>query len=441
MSNTDIGALALTFAVLLLLVHSLGYVFQKLRQPRLIGEILAGVLLGPAVLGALQPELFARLFGSGGADNKIPLILHFIYWVGLFLLMFSSGAETRRLMAKEDRTKTYWLLGVGTTIPFILVFLFSPLIPIQAIMGNENMEQPALIVLAIAATVMSIPVIARIFFDLKIVHTRFASLMLSVAVLEDIVLWGALAAATGLAKGTTAGSAGSISGAAGHIAVTLGYMAVGLFLAPRLVQWLHNWRWNFLIKASVVGYLFFLLFFYATIAALLDVNLVFAAFLAGFGVVGGMSGISHARFTKYLDPISRVSTGFFIPIYFAMVGFKLSWGSSFSIPLFLLFFFASSVVSISAFALASYIAGFRGIEIINLSITKNARGGPGIVLATVAFEAGIINAAFYSTLVLTALLTSQLTGVWLGFVLKRGWELLRGDNPSASGDQMEARHG
>jgi Kef-type K+ transport system membrane component KefB len=75
-------------------------------------------------------------------------------------------------------------------------------------------------------------------------------------------------------------------------------------------------------------------------------------------------------------------------------------------------------------SLAGRFAGFRGLDLINLAITTNARGGPGIVLASVAFDAGIISAKFYTTLVLAAVLTSQMAGAWLDYVLRRGWPLL-----------------
>jgi Kef-type K+ transport system membrane component KefB len=70
------------------------------------------------------------------------------------------------------------------------------------------------------------------------------------------------------------------------------------------------------------------------------------------------------------------------------------------------------------------LAGFTGLDIVNLAVATNARGGPGIVLASVALDAGIINGAFYTTLVLVALLTSQAAGAWLALVLRRGWPLL-----------------
>jgi Kef-type K+ transport system membrane component KefB len=95
------------------------------------------------------------------------------------------------------------------------------------------------------------------------------------------------------------------------------------------------------------------------------------------------------------------------------------------------FIAGSCVVKILSVSLAGRCAGFRGLDLINLAITTNARGGPGIVLASVAFDAGIISPKFYTTLVLTAVLTSQMAGAWLDYVLRRGWPLL---TPTATGE-------
>ena len=426
MSNSEIGMIVLTLCVLLSAVHVFGYLSEKLRQPRLIGEILAGVILGPTVLGQLFPSWSARLFGSSaGSANKIEVVLNFIYWIGLFLLMFLSGAETRRIMAKENRRETMLLFGIGTLLPFFFVLMMMPMIPLDELMGSANSHTSALLVLAIGVAVTSIPVISRIFFDLKIIHTRFASLVLGFAVLEDIVLWGVLAVATGIIDSKmSSGGSELLQRISIHILATFAFMGIGLTVAPLILKKLHDSRWNLLIKASPVGYLFVLLFVYASVAAALDVNVVFAAFLAGFGLVGGRKGTERARFSVPLEAISRVSSGVFIPIYFAVVGYKLGFGQSFSFLMFASFFLISSIIVLISFSIAAGIAGFRGWDIINLSITKNARGGPGIVLASVAYDAGIINGAFYTTLVLTAVLTSQVAGSWLRFVLSKGWPLL-----------------
>jgi Kef-type K+ transport system membrane component KefB len=129
-------------------------------------------------------------------------------------------------------------------------------------------------------------------------------------------------------------------------------------------------------------------------------------------------------FTEALDAIGKVAFAFFIPIYFAIVGLKLDLVHGFSLWLTAAFLLGSCVVKMLSVGLAGRFAGFRGLDLLNLSLTTNARGGPGIVLASVAFDAGIISSKFYTALVLAAVLTSQFAGAWLDYVLRRGWPLL-----------------
>jgi Kef-type K+ transport system membrane component KefB len=106
------------------------------------------------------------------------------------------------------------------------------------------------------------------------------------------------------------------------------------------------------------------------------------------------------------------------------VGLKLDLIRGVSLPMIGAFVLGSCIVKVLSVSLAGRFAGFRGLDLINLAITTNARGGPGIVLASVAFEAGIISAQFYTTLVVAAVLTSQIAGAWLDYVLRKGWPLL-----------------
>jgi Kef-type K+ transport system membrane component KefB len=145
---------------------------------------------------------------------------------------------------------------------------------------------------------------------------------------------------------------------------------------------------------------------YASVAALLEVNLVFAAFLAGFGLVGGLGGSERIRFADALDAISKVSLAVFIPMYIVIFRYQLELEQVFSLGLLLAFLIGSSL-PMSAFRRAGRPAGgFPWARNRHLGRCENARGGPGIVLASVAYEAGIINGTFFTTLVLTAILTS-----------------------------------
>src|SRR3954470_20811894 len=414
------SALASVLLVLLLLVgfaQLLGYLFVKLRQPKVVGEILAGIVLGPALLGRVPA--IAHIMDAARHQGNI---LDFVYWLGLLLLMFLSGAETQQLFSREERREVGWLGVVGTGIPFALGLIVGPWLIRPELAGPNGNRISLIIILAVGVAVTSVPVVSKIFADLKILHTRFARLVLGVAVLEDIALWLALAVATAMA-GKTALNPRSMTY---HLLATIAFFVLGLTIVPRIIKKINKASFNVVAKNSPVGYAIAVLLAYCAVAGALQVSLVFAAFLAGFAVVHK----KRRLFADALDAIGKVSFAFFVPVYFAIVGLKLDLIRGVSLWMIVAFVVGTCVVKILSVSLAGRFAGFRGLDLINLAITTNARGGPGIVLASVAFDAGIISAKFYTTLVIAAVLTSQFAGAWLDYVLRKGWPLLSGATAS-----------
>lgn len=411
MSNSELTSLILVMLLLVGLAQILGFAFVRLRQPKVIGEILAGIVLGPAVLGHIPAvsSLVGQAKQQGG-------VLDFIYWLGLLLLMFLSGAETQQLFTREERREVGWLAIVGSGIPFVLALVMGGWLIGPSLAGPNGNHISLIIILAVGVAVTSVPVVSKIFADLHILHTRFARLVLGVAVFEDIVLWLALAIATAMAgKGPLDPRKMSW-----HLAATVGFFLAGLTIVPRIVKRINKARFNVVARQSPVGYALAVLLAYCAVAGAMEVSLVFAAFLAGFAVVHK----KRRLFADALDAIGKVSFAFFIPVYFAIVGLKLDLIRGFSLWMTLAFILGSCVVKMLSVGFAGRCAGFRGMDLINLALTTNARGGPGIVLASVAFDAGIISSKFYTTLVLAAVVTSQLAGAWLEHVLRKGWPLL-----------------
>jgi Kef-type K+ transport system membrane component KefB len=421
MSNADFGSLTIFLFLLLAAARIFGHLFTRLKQPKVVGEIFAGVLLGPTLLGHFAPSLSEKLLaghGSTAAGSPSAAVLFFLYNFGLLLLMFSSGAETKGLFNREDRRQVAWLGALGTGIPFVAALCTVPLLPLAILSGRVHAKIPLMLVISIAVAVTSIPVISKIFHDLDILHTRFARLVLGVAVIEDIVLWAVLAIATALAE------SGSVPNRkiAIHVGLTLLYFGLGLFVGPSFLAWLNRSRWNVLIATSPVAYAIVVLLAYAAVAALFDISLVFAAFLAGYAVIHDAERMGRA-----VASISEVSFAVFIPIYFAVVGYKLDLGRSFSLSMLVIFLLLSSSVKLLSAGVGARVAGFNMKDSLNLANALNARGGPGIVLASVAFDAGIISAVFYTTLVMVAILTSQAAGAWLAYILRTGQPLLSGE--------------
>src|SRR5262245_185652 len=125
LSTTDIAHILIALATLLAAAHLVGSLFASIRQPRVIGEIVGGILLGPTVLGALAPAVSAWLFPSEGAT---PVILSAVSQLGLLLLLFCAGAEIRSAFSRDEARPVAWITGTGMFLPFLAGLGFLALI-------------------------------------------------------------------------------------------------------------------------------------------------------------------------------------------------------------------------------------------------------------------------------------------------------------------------
>jgi Kef-type K+ transport system membrane component KefB len=403
------------FAITLLLTfaHCFGYLFHKYKLPKVVGEIFGGFLLGPTILGNYFPHIHNWLFNAFIEEGKLIAV---IYWLGLILLMFVSGFEIQKNFNHEDKkTITAVLLG-ATIIPFLAGWLVPYVYDFSPYIGFENNVLALRIVIAIAVAVTSIPVISRIFIDLNIINSHFAKIVLSAATIQDIILWIALAVATGLVSVEGA----SFSGVIYAVFITVAFFILTLTLIPKIMKLGNVLRINLLIKSSAAGYVLFVCFLFSAIASILKVNIVFGAFLAGVAI--GL--MPDKKFEKEKTQIKEIGLAFFIPIYFAVVGLKLNLIHHFDIGFFLWFLVFSSGLEMIGTMTAARLIKKDWLSSLNLGIAMNTRGGPGIVLATVAFDLGIINDTFFVTLVLIAVVTSLSAGCWFKYVLSKGSVLL-----------------
>src|SRR5438094_8650804 len=164
--------------------------------------------------------------------------------------MFLSGAETRHLFSREERREVAWLGVVGTGIPFVLGLILGPWLIHPALAGPNGNRISLIIVFAVGVAVTSVPVVSKIFADFKILHTRFARLVLGGAVLEDIVLWLALAVATAMA-GTTVLNSREMSV---HLISTIGFFGLGLTVLARVVKRRDQPGYDVIAERSPVAY-------------------------------------------------------------------------------------------------------------------------------------------------------------------------------------------
>jgi Kef-type K+ transport system membrane component KefB len=277
-------------------------------------------------------------------------------------------------------------------------------------------------VFAIAMAVTSIPVISRIMFDLGILDTPFARIVLSVAVVEDIVLYVVLAIALGIsgqAEGALFGLPGTLGLHPGsavdlvyHAIATVAVLTLFFVFGRSIYTAISTFRLNPIGSWSPIA--FQLVFMLAACLAciFLGIQPFFGAFVAGI-VVGSAANAPDPAHDGACVAIREFSMAFFIPIYFAVVGLQLDLLHSFAPLFFVIYLLLACVIKTVSVYTGARIGGQAPFASVNLAVAMNARGGPGIVLASVVFGAGIINQSFYAVLVLLAIITSMFAGSWL----------------------------
>lgn len=418
-SSLELSHFLLATAILLALAHLLGYLCERVMIPRVIGEVAAGLVLGPTLLGYFYPHAFTWLFNGFPQEGRM---FGLMYQIGLTLLMFCSGLKFHTKFKKGDGKITTVIILASTILPFALGWLATSLFNFNQFLGPANSVFSIKIIVAISIAVTSIPVISKIFNDLGIMHSRFAKLIVAIAGVHDILLWVALGIATAVAAGhgghVTAGTVFS------SIGITLAFVVVALLVLHLLFKKLTIRNGNFLFRSSHTGYFLFIMFVLSSIAGYLNIDTIYGALIAG---IGANITLPPTLFKRLEQSVIHISFSWFIPVYFAIVGLQLDLAKHFQLLFFLGYLiFATLAQSIIVFLACKLIRQDR-LTSMNFSMAMNARGGPGIVLSTVAYSAGIINQNFFGILVMLALVTSWLAGSWLRLVLNKGWRLMPGD--------------
>jgi Kef-type K+ transport system membrane component KefB len=433
MTDYVLSRVLLALIVLLVSAHLVGGLFARIRQPRAIGEIVGGLLVGPTVLGRLAPGAERWLFDPHGPTAPA---LGIMTQLGLLLLMFCSGMEIRSLLDRAQGALVGMLAGIGIALPFAAGLALLAVVDLRSSWGPAGTPLSFGLVFAVAIAVTSIPVISRIMFDLGIIGTPFARIVLGVAVLEDIVLYVVLAIALGAASTPRSRiglpeALGFQPGAAADVAyrtvVTLGVL--GVLLAVAALRARRGGRRRGIPLGAPVGARLVLLLVVTVVCLLLGIEPFLGALAAGIAVSASRPARTGAPTSTGVGPgvgtsagtgaddanqaIIRFSFAFFVPVYFASVGVALDLGRSFDVAFFLgLLVFACAAKAASVY-LAARLARTSRSRAVNLAIALNARGGPGIVLASVAYQAGVVDQNFYACLVLLAVVTSLLAGAWL----------------------------
>ena len=399
-------------SLLLLLGRGLGQVFRRLGQPAVVGEIAAGVILGPSVLGEVAPGAFEWLFPVDAVQSGL---LFAIAWVGVILLLLATGFETDLTLIGSLGKAAVWVTLGSLLLPFGFG-LGGGFIAPDVLIGS-GIDRPVFaLFLATALTISSLPVIAKILGELQLLRRNFGQLTLAVGMANDVVGWVLLGLIAGLAASGEFDVGRLLAVLIGLIAFLGAAVLVGQRLFDALLrqmrrQGVGNGGWVTMMIVFGLGF--------GAITQALKVEAVLGAFIAGI-----LIGRSRYRSQEAEDQIEVITSSFAAPIFFALAGLRADLTSLADGTVAIWAVIVFVIASVSKFGgsmLGARIARLSAREGVALGTALNARGALEIVIATVGLSLGVLNERSYTIVVIMAIATSMLAAPVLR-VLTADWK-------------------
>lgn len=409
LSAENIIVFFLSLGLLLGVARVLGELAQRLHQPAVLGELLAGVILGPTVLGSLSPETSAFLFPQEGPNT---IALNTITTLAVVLFLLVAGMEVDlSIIGKQGKVAPRVSIS-GIVLPFLIGLAAAWLAP-QAL-GRDLDADPLIfsLFLATALSISALPVIAKTLMDLDLYRSDLGMVIVSAAVFDDLVGWIIFAIILGLMN--------SASSHSNHIlltiVLTLAFAAVmltlGRWLIHRLLPFLQAYtRW----PGGVLSFALVLALLGAAFTEWIGIHAIFGSFLVGVAV----GDSSHLR-ERTRVIIDQFVSFFFAPVFFASIGLKVNFLTHFDFTLVLTVLLIACVCKLAGGTLGARWGGMPRRESWAVGFAMNSRGAIEIVLGLLALQAGIIRNRLFVALVIMAIVTSMMSGPAMRIILRLG---------------------
>ena len=405
----DVLKLLFSLAILLVTARLLGELARRLRQPEVIGELLAGVLLGPSVLSGIFPAFGEWLLPSTETQAHL---LEVVAMIGVILLMTTVGLETDLGLIRA-RWRTAAGVGVGgLVVPLVLGFGGGLMVP-DNFLAAESRFVFAMF-LAVALALSAIPVLARVLADLGLLRREFGQTTLAAGLIDDILGWGLLGLVVSLAA---TGSLGFSSIATTLLSIAA-FFAVTIFVARPFIAWaLRLVRKNARIRDGVLTLVVGMAFAWGAFSQALHLEPILGAF-----AVGVLFAQVRTLPVEVTSKMESFTNGVFAPIFLATAGLRLSVDSLLNRTAALVFLIVFAVAAagklLGGYLGARYIARATIRESVGYGVALNARGVLGVIVATIGLTMGIFGIEVYSMVVLTSVLTSILAPIGLRWLFR-----------------------
>ncbi|HKX13171.1 MAG TPA: cation:proton antiporter [bacterium] len=397
-------ALLLIQAILIVpLARLLGNLCTKVHQPMVVGEILAGLMLGPSFFGWLFPHAYAALFPPESLQG-----LHLLSQIGLIFFMFLVGLEFNPKLLRGHGEAAVAVSHSSILTPFLLGTLLA--IYLYPKLSDDSVSfGPFALFMGAAMSVTAFPVLARILNERKLTQTKVGAMALTCAAVDDVTAWLMLAFVISVVKATGLGHLLKI------LSLTLVFVGVMIWLIrPLLLRFEKRYSTREGLSQNAVSIIFLLLLLSALAAEQIGIHALFGAFFLGAIMPNETGFVRHLS-----EKIEDIAVLFLLPLFFAYTGLRTQIGLLDTPELWGLAAMILLVACLGKFGGSFGAAKLMGVglrESAAIGILMNTRGLMELVIISIGLDLGVISPALFTMLVLMALITTFITSPLLHWI-------------------------
>ena len=391
-----LSILLIQIIAVLLMVRLFGFLFKHIGQPGVIGEIVAGIVLGPSVLGYFFPDVFQALFPPESLTN-----LELLSQVGLVLFMFVIGMELDFSVLKNKINETLVISHAGILVPFFLGIVASYWI-YEEYAAAQTAFLPFALFIGISMSITAFPVLARIIQERNMTKTSLGTLAIASAANDDVTAWCLLAVVIAIAK------AGTFASALYAIGLTALYIIIMFMVVrPFLKKVGEVYANQEVINKTFVALILLILIISSTLTEIIGIHALFGAFMAGV-VMPPSIGFRKVMMEKVED----IALVFFLPLFFAFTGLRTEIGLINSPALWgvcLLLITVAVAGKLGGCAVAARLVGESWKDSFTIGTLMNTRGLMELVALNIGYEMGVLPPSIFVILVIMELVTTFMT--------------------------------
>jgi Kef-type K+ transport system membrane component KefB len=383
----------LALAVVIAAARAVGYLFRRLGQPPVIGEVIAGILLGPSLLGHLWPEAAETVLPASIAPS-----VRVIAQIGIVLYMFLVGLDLNPAHLRRNPTAVILISNASIVLPFVLGAGLS--LWLYPRFATSDVPFPVFaLFIGVSMSVTAFPVLARILTDRGMHRSRIGTIALTCAAVDDITAWCLLALVISVARA-------EVGDAVGTLAMSFGFVSLMLVVGRRMAEWVAR-RDQGEVKNGTMGVVFVALLLSAFATEWIGIHALFGAFLFG-AVIPHDSPLAKNLIHRLHDFV----VVFFLPAYFALTGMRTEIGLVTGLDQWLMCGVIVLVASFGKFGgafVAARISGLPRRESAAIGILMNTRGLMELIVLNIGLDLGVISPTLFTMLVLMAIITTIVT--------------------------------